>query len=164
MSKKGRTIRCYHYVNHPYEQVSAALTDNALTIFQSATKGAAARARSVATELRVSIGTIEIGTDVTISIDSIDTTTRQGSLAPVTCLELQWEAAKRPHLFPCMKAEFSIYPLTGSETQLDFSGEYVPPLGTLGSLLDTFIGHKVAEASVHEFVADVAAYLRSALG
>lgn len=38
---KRREIRCYDYVNHPYESVRDALKQNALTVFQSATKTAA---------------------------------------------------------------------------------------------------------------------------
>jgi len=33
---KGREIHCYDYVNHPYEQVCAALSKNAPAVFQSA--------------------------------------------------------------------------------------------------------------------------------
>jgi hypothetical protein len=50
--------------------------------------------------------------------------------------------------------------LTATETQLDFAGRYQPPLGPLGSVLDAAIGHRIAEASVHRFVADVAQHLR----
>ena len=42
-------------------------------------------------------------------------------------LVLEWEAATMPRLFPLMKAELSIYPLTATETQMDFSGLYEPP-------------------------------------
>ena len=41
----GREIRSYDYVNHPYERVRDALRQNALTVFQSATKAAASRAQ-----------------------------------------------------------------------------------------------------------------------
>jgi hypothetical protein len=47
----GRDIRSYDYVNRPYERVRDALRQNALKVFQSATKPAACRAQSVATEL-----------------------------------------------------------------------------------------------------------------
>ena len=63
-----------------------------------------------------------------------------------------------------MSAELSVYPLTGTETQLDFHGHYEPPLGLLGGAVDAVIGHKIAEASVHRFVSDVAHYLRDTLG
>jgi hypothetical protein len=46
--EKGREIRSHDYVNHPYERVRDALKQNALAVFQSATKAAAARAQSVA--------------------------------------------------------------------------------------------------------------------
>jgi hypothetical protein len=84
-------------------------------------------------------------------------------LAPVTRLRLEWEAATRPRLFPLMKAELSIYPLTATETQLDFSGLYKPPFGALGKAMNAIVGHRIAEVSVHRFVSDVAEYLRQVL-
>jgi hypothetical protein len=60
---KEREIRCYDYVNHPYEHVRDALRQAALTVFQSATKAAASRAQSIAAELHVDIGGIGIKTD-----------------------------------------------------------------------------------------------------
>ena len=53
---KGREIRCYDYVNYPFEQVRDALSKDSLAVFQAATKSAASKARSIASELRVDIG------------------------------------------------------------------------------------------------------------
>ena len=61
---KGREIRCFDYVNHPYPQVRDALAANALEVFRSATQAAASRAHSVASQLRVDIGGIEVGADI----------------------------------------------------------------------------------------------------
>jgi hypothetical protein len=47
---------------------------------------------------------------------------------------LEWETATMPSLFPLMKGELSIYPLTATETQLDFLGFYEPPFGAVGRL------------------------------
>jgi hypothetical protein len=63
-----------------------------------------------------------------------------------------------------MKAELSIYPLTATETQLDFKGQYEPPLGPLGKAVNAMVGYRIAEVSVHRFVNDVAGYLRQTLG
>jgi hypothetical protein len=161
---KGREIRCFEYVNHPYGRVRDALTANAAEVFRSATRAAASRAHSVASQLRVDIGGIEVGTDVDISVREIEEQPAKATSSPRTCLQLEWEAAKRPRLFPFMRAELAIYPLTATETQLDFSGHYEPPLGLLGSAMDSLVGHRVAEASVHRFVTDVAAYLRRTMG
>ena len=82
---------------------------------------------------------------------------------PATRLQLEWEAARMPRLFPIMKADLSIYPLTATETQLDFKGVYEPPLGPLGKAVNAMVGHRIAEVSVHRFVSDVAGYLRKTL-
>ena len=81
-------------------------------------------------------------------------------ISPVTRIPIAWSAAQRAILFPIMNAELSVYPLTETETQLDFLGRYEPPLGIVGDALDATVGHRIAEASVHRLVADVANYLR----
>ena len=50
LMSKGREIRCYDYVNHSYEQVRDALSGDARAVFQSATKAAASRAQSIASD------------------------------------------------------------------------------------------------------------------
>ncbi len=159
---KGREVRCYDYVNHPYAQVRDALRKDAPAIFQAATKAATSRAQSIASELRVDISGIALEADIVISVKSVEEQTPEMS-APVTRLQLEWQAAKMPGLFPLMKAELSIYPLTASETQLDFAGLYEPPLGMVGKAQDAVVGYRIAEVSVHRFVNDVAGYLRRAL-
>ena len=161
---KQREIHCYDYVNHPYEQVRNALRQDAPAVFQSATKAAARRAQSVASELRVDIGGIGIEADIRISIKDIQVKDREAMTEPVTRLQLEWEAATMPRLFPLMRAELSIYPLTATETQLDFNGLYEPPFGPLGKAVNAMVGHRIAEVSVHRFVSDVARHLRKTLG
>jgi len=158
----GREIRCFDYVNHPYEQVRDALSKDAVALFQSATKAAASRARSVASELRLDVGGFAVEADILISVQKIEQRSSEMG-TPVTRLELEWQAAKMPSLFPLMKAALSIYPLTSAETQLDFSGVYEPPLGAVGKALNAVVGHRIAEVSVHRFVSDVAEHLRRAL-
>lgn len=160
---KGREIRCYDYVNHPYEQVRELLTRDALAVFQSATKAAAARVQSVAAEMRVDLGGFAVEADINISLKNIDEKGPAGTSGPITRLQLEWEAAKMPRLFPFMKANLAIYPLTATETQLDFSGVYEPPLGPLGKAMNTIVGHRIAEVSVHRFINDVASHLRQTL-
>lgn len=159
----GREIRSYDYVNHPYERVRNALRQNALTVFQSATKAAASRAQSVAAELHVDFGGIGVKTDIQIFVKGIEERVPDASSTAATRLQLEWEAATMPRLFPLMKAELSIYPLTSTETQLDFSGIYEPPFGAVGKTMNAIVGHRIAEVSVHRFVSDVAAYLRQVL-
>ena len=160
----SKAIRVFDYVNHPYDSVRDALSSDAAEVFRNATKVAATRAQSVASELHVNIAGLEVGTDISISVNSVEEQEKKINKPATTKIALEWEASKNPRLFPLMKAELSIYALTATETQLDLSGNYDPPFGVLGSAVDAVVGHRIAEASVHQFIKDVAAYLRNELG
>jgi hypothetical protein len=156
-------LRFYEYVNHPYPAVREALRDHP-ELFQRATTGATGRAGEIAASLSVDLGAVEIGADVKIEVASIDElTSGPGGRIPTTCLKLRWKAARAAALFPAMEAELFVYPLSSGETQLDLHGHYRPPLGALGSAIDSLVLHRIAEASVHRFVTDVAKFLRSDL-
>jgi hypothetical protein len=161
---KGRAIRCYDYVNHPYERVRDALTGDTLGVFQAATRAASSRAEKVAAQLRVDIAGVELAKAIAIEVHGIESRAGGPDTTPGTRLALEWEAEDSPRLFPFMRAELSVYPLTATETQLDFSGNYEPPLGPLGSAMNALAGHRIAEACVHRFLADVARHLRESLG
>ena len=79
--------------------------------------------------MHVNIAGIEVGTD--ISIKAIEDCPKEVVSPAMTSIELEWESAKIPHLFPLMKAELIVYPLTSTETQLVSEGNCEPPLGFL---------------------------------
>ncbi len=159
----SREIRSFDYVNHPYDKVREALAGDAASVFRSATRAAASRSQSVAAALEIDIAGLKVAKDIEISVEDIEEDTTGARSTPRTRLQVAWAAASSPGLFPLMKAEMAIYPLTGTETQIDFFGRYEPPMGWLGSAVDAVAGHKIAEASVHRFVNRVAEYLRSTL-
>jgi len=150
-----RKLRCYQYVNRPYEQVRALLRHQPLELLKRATTSAAARAGALAANLHVAIGGIEVGVDVRPHLQRIREDSSVAGLSPVTVLEIGWEASRAPGLFPSMHLELSAWPLSSTETQLEIAGEYRPPLGLLGNAMDAAIGHRIAEASVHSFLDDV---------
>lgn len=156
-----KMIRVYDYVNQPYAIVKQRLSEDAVGVFRNATKQAAQRANTLASELHVHIAGIEVGTDIAITVRSVVTVKKTVRSPESTRIELEWEASKMPRLFPLMQAVLLIYPLTSTETQLDLAGNYEPPLGIVGSALDAAVGHRIAEASVHQLISDVAAYLRT---
>jgi hypothetical protein len=160
---KGPEIRSFDYVNQPYEKVRDALSGDAAAVFRQATKAAASRAQSVAAALRVNVAGIEVGKEIAIAVHQVEEKAGGATSSPVTRIDLEWEASDSPGLFPVMKAELAIYPLTATETQLDFRGQYEPPLGWLGSAVNALAGHRIAEASVHRFVNEVAGFLRATL-
>ena len=158
----AKEIRSYDYVNHAYEKVRDVLKSDALSVFRSATQAAASRTQSVAVALQVDIAGVKVVKDVEISVKNIEEDAT-GLSSPRTRISIEWAAASSPGLFPLMKGELAIYALTATETQLDFEGNYEPPMGWLGSAVDAVVGRKIAEASVHRFVSQVAEYLRTTL-
>jgi len=156
----NREIRSYDYVNHPYAAVRDALVKDPAAVLRAATNAAASRAKAVAAALHVNIGPLNIAADIAVTVGTISEQTHDTPMSPVTRIPIEWSAAQRAALFPIMDAELSVYPLTATETQLDFLGRYEPPLGIVGGALDAIVGHRIAEASVHRLVADVASYLR----
>jgi len=160
---KGREMQHFDYVNHPYGKVRDVMKADAIPVFVRATKGASARADTVAAQLHVSVGGLDVGTDIEISVNKIEDVPGAGKMAPGMRILFEWKAVKSARLFPLMHAELHIFPLTATETQLEFTGHYDPPLGVLGSAVDAVVGNRVAEASIHRFVTEVAEHLRTTI-
>lgn len=159
---KRHELRCYDYVNRPYDVVSDALAGNALGIFERATRSAAARVNDLGAELRVRIGAIEIATEVDIAVVAVPGQ-RSPDDHPATRLDLTWRSRRRPGLFPEMTGSLWAYALGPRETQIELVGTYDPPLGLFGDAIDAIALHRLAEASVQRFVSDIATYLRNEL-
>jgi hypothetical protein len=155
-----REIRSFDYVNQPYETVRDVLRKDAAAIFRSATQVAEARTGELVASLSVEVKGFELAKEIAIRIGEVQETPGP-RLSHVTHIELEWQAKEAPGLFPTMKADLSVYPLSGKETQIDLRGAYEPPLGPLGGAIDAMVGHRIAEASVHRFVSAVAERLRA---
>ena len=158
-----RTLRCYDYVNQPFAQVRVALRRDAVGIFTRATTSAAEREQALHVQLHVHVGVLDVATDVQVGVGLVEDTMSSPFGNEVAVFPLTWSSRTSPSLFPRMKAELSAYPLSRTETQLEFEGSYDPPLGLLGDAIDAVVGHRVAEASALQFVRDVAALLRAEL-
>jgi len=143
-------VRCYDYVNHPYAAVCAVLARDAAGVFERAT------------QLHAKVGPLDVSAEISIRVIGIEEG-RSPFNGPSTRVSIVWEAKHRPGLFPTMQAVLAVYPLTATETQLELEGSYAPPLGLLGEAIDATIGHRVAAASVHRFVAQIASSLRATL-
>ena len=68
-------------------------------------------------------------------------------------LALRWEAiGPGGGLFPVLDADLTLAP-AGAGTMLTLAGAYRPPLGPLGQALDRAILHRVAAATIRNFLA-----------
>jgi hypothetical protein len=157
-------IRSYDYVNQPFSRVRTALLADPIGTLREATRVASARAQSLSAELRTTIAGIDVSAEIVCTVGPALDEPAGPFGTPTMTMPVAWEAARHPQLFPLMNAVLTIYPLTSTETQVDFLGRYEPPLGGVGSVLDAMIGHRIAEACVHRFTRDVAHHLRTQLG
>lgn len=155
---KSRELHCDDYVGQPYEAVRDTLLSDPRGIFHRATVTSAAHAAG--SELRVTVGAIEISAEIEIKVVS-----NQPALSPLHqpahTLTLAWSSPRRPGWFPTMAATLTMYALSPTQTQLDFDGTYQPPLGVFGAVVDALALHRFAEASVTGFVREVAGFLRN---
>ena len=75
----------------------------------------------------------------------------------MTWLPLTWEPVGLEGLLPRLDANLELGSLGGDRTQLAISAHYRPPLGALGQALDRVLVHRVAEATVKDFLDRVGA-------
>ena len=69
-----------------------------------------------------------------------------------TVVPLRWRPTTGSRLLPALDADVEVAPLTPESTQLSMSARYVPPWGALGSAVDRALLHRVAEATVKDFL------------
>lgn len=69
-----------------------------------------------------------------------------------TMLPITWRATAAERVFPQLDADIEIAALGSERTQLSISARYRPPLGAVGRALDKALLHRVAEATVKDFL------------
>ncbi len=69
-----------------------------------------------------------------------------------TVLPMSWKPAGLESLFPRLEADVEVGQLGPERTQLSISARYTPPFGSLGRVLDRALLHRVAEATVKDFL------------
>jgi hypothetical protein len=98
------------------------------------------------------VGAIGLSKLVRVQVRELSRTEEWAGIA------LRWEAAgPRGGLFPVLDADVRLTPAGEHVTRLSMAGSYRPPLGSLGQSLDRAILHRVADATIRRFVAQVAA-------
>jgi len=69
-----------------------------------------------------------------------------------TRLPMSWNATGAKQLFPSLEADLEVAGLGPSRTQISISAQYRPPMGSLGRALDRALLHRVAEATIKDFL------------
>jgi hypothetical protein len=80
-------------------------------------------------------------------------------------LAIRWEVTgPGGGLFPVLDADLTVHGTEGDSTLLTLAGAYRPPLGPLGQALDRAILHRVAAATIRNFLSRVAAEITGQAG
>jgi hypothetical protein len=66
-------------------------------------------------------------------------------------------------LLPALDGELEVAPVGAERTQLSMMATYTPPFGLLGRVADRALMHRIAEATIKDFVDRVAEGLKSRL-
>jgi hypothetical protein len=69
-----------------------------------------------------------------------------------TTLPIAWFASGSERLFPSLEANLELAALGERRSQRSISARYTPPLGAVGRALDRALMHRVADATVKDFV------------
>ena len=75
----------------------------------------------------------------------------------MTSLPLTWEPVGLEGVLPRLEADIELGSLGEDRTQLAISARYRPPLGVVGRTVDRVLLHRVAEATVKDFLDRVGA-------
>jgi uncharacterized membrane protein len=70
----------------------------------------------------------------------------------MTSLALTWEPIGLEGLLPRLDADIELGSLGEDRTQLAISARYRPPLGVVGRAVDRVLLHRVAEATLKDFL------------
>jgi hypothetical protein len=76
-----------------------------------------------------------------------------------TVVPMSWRATGPTALFPQLEADLEVAALGPGRTQIAVSARYRPPLGLVGKAVDRALLHRVAEATVKDFLDRVACSL-----
>jgi hypothetical protein len=142
-----------YYVDLPlaFGLVEEALLDEPNTWVPGLLRDAEDRGQHLLAEVGFDVDTRRIDKEVEIGIGE------PNRLEHVTALPVSWRATGPERLFPQLDADLEIAALGAGRTQLSISASYRPPMGAVGKVLDKALLHRVAEATVKDFVDGVAA-------
>ncbi|MBI3647205.1 MAG: hypothetical protein HY240_00345 [Actinobacteria bacterium] len=115
--------------------------------------GLAGKASSRGERLLAEVG---FGEDVRVGKEVEIRFGREIRVPTKTIIPLSWRAVGVAGLFPELDADLEVAPLGSHQTQLSMSARYVPPLGVVGRVIDRAVLHRVAEATMKDFLDQVA--------
>ncbi len=137
-------------IPRPVEEVTAALSSGGVRLLGESL----AEVGEDAVHLRGRVGPGRAATVLTKTVEIQPGPTRRHG--DTTLLAFTWRATGVLPLFPELDADLEIRPAGLERTQLTLRGRYAPPGGSVGRGVDRLVLHRIAEATIHAFLADLA--------
>lgn len=78
-----------------------------------------------------------------------------------TLLPVTWEATGGPPIFPAMEGELTVEAINARHARFTLRASYDPPLKQVGAAIDRVLLHRLADATIIDFLERLAAYLRT---
>jgi hypothetical protein len=144
-------VRYYLELPLPHERVEQALLGSPAEWVAALAGDAQQRGDGLLTEVGVGPLGDRLGRRVAVQLGA------PVRFPSMTSLPLTWEPLGLDGLLPRLEADIEIGPLGQDRTQLAISARYRPPLGAVGRTIDRVLLHRVAEATLKDFLDRVGA-------
>jgi hypothetical protein len=148
-------IRYYVELPLPAEQVEHALLDSPAEWLSTVAGKAQRCGDDLLSEVGVGPLGPRLGRRVTIQVG------QPVRFPSMTSLPLTWEPVGLEGLLPRLDANIEAGSLGEDRTQLAISARYRPPLGLVGRTVDRVLLHRVAEATLKDFLDRIGAAITS---
>ena len=139
-------MRYYLEIAAPYEDVEAALLDDPGEWVPGLLRAAEERGQHLLAEVGFAVDARRIEKEIEIRLGA------PYRLPSKTVLPMTWRATGPQWLFPQLEGDIEVASLGAGRTQLSISARYRAPMGTVGRVLDRTLLHRVAEATVKDFL------------
>jgi hypothetical protein len=151
-------VRYYVDLKLPFEVVEAILLDDPAGWIPGIAEKAESGGDSLLAEVGFGRGRARIDKEVEVTLGP------PRRLDRATLLPMSWTPRSPKRLFPKLDADIELSALGADRTHLALSARYRPPLGGIGRTLDRASLHAVAEATIKDFLENVADHLRARVG
>ena len=146
-------LRYYVELDLPTDQVRSALLNAPAAWLPAMADSAAERTEPLLAEVGLGRRAPFLTGHVTVQLG------RPVQFPSKLSLPMTWEPCGR--LLPRLDGDLELGSLGSHRTQLAISGRYDPPLGTVGRTIDRIALHRIAEATVKDFLDRLAAALQA---
>ena len=139
-------IRYFIEIPRPMAEVEPELLESPGSWSAGPARGAEARGEELLAEVGFGPPGARIGKRVELQFGE------PIRLPSKTVLPMSWKPAGLEGLLPRLEADIEVGELGPERTQLSISARYTPPFGSFGRVLDRGLLHRVAEATVKDFL------------